>query len=149
MRKLIILFFCFIAFYKVKAQNAADTIYVRGFNEDLASKFLSVNNNELKINFFFKVDWNLHYKRNTILFEYISGNGAAGKVWTLPSNNKKEFLSAKYLYTIKEFTDKLEDSSFRNGTLRNKILILLYAPRCYDILEMYTVKLGSDLSKEG
>jgi|GEM_PF-2335690 len=144
----LILFTCF----ELYAQNEKlDTIYIRTNIEDISSKFLSNFENQNRVSFFFKIEWQLHgRKRDDIYFYYLSPKKSGINEWSTFIKDEKDFINSRKYYTLNQFTKKLENQVFFTFIFNGKAqIIILYGSKCSNKVEIYPVKLGTDISNEG
>lgn len=152
MKKYLFTFFASLLFTTLSAQEKnLDTIYIRTNVEDISSKFLSNFDNQHRVSFFFKIAWRLHgSNRDNIYFYYLSPKKSGINEWSTFIKEEKDFINSINYYTLEQFTKKLEDQNFFvkifNGNVQ---IIMLYGSKCSNKLEMYPVKLGTDISNEG
>jgi len=157
MKKLLILIyllFC-IGILKAQMQNKLDTIYVVCQQEKQISKyhFISSQKDSFNTLFSFKVDWKKHgYKKTSIEFSFnsLSEHYKPGRdffIKTLDTNTIKHF---KNLYTLEQFTKALNEQKFLLPIFYGKVqIIMLYGAACLSKVEVYPVKVATDLSNEG
>jgi hypothetical protein len=152
MKKYLFTFLALLLFIKLNAQEKTlDTIYIRTNIEDVSAKFHSTFENQYKINFFFKIDWQLHgYKRDRIFFSYLSPKKIGTNEWSIFIKDEKEFLIHKNYFTLEHFCRKLKEQNFFLAIFNGKVqIIVLYGAKCSSKVEIYPVKLGTDISNEG
>ncbi|RZK53509.1 MAG: hypothetical protein EOO91_17515 [Pedobacter sp.] len=154
MKKRIFLIFALVLYFNIELQaqeKKNDTIYIKTNVEDISSKFHSTFENQYKINFFFNVKWQLFgSKRNEISFYYQSPKKNGTNEWSIFIKDTKEFLLYKNYFTLDQFTSALKNNSFlmpiANGTVQ---IIMLYGSKCSSKVEIYPVKVSTNLSSEG
>lgn len=152
MKKYLFTFLSLLLFNGLHAQeNKVDTIYIRANVEDISSKFHSTFENQYSINFFFKVNWELHvFKRDVISFFYQSPKKGGTNEWSIFIKDEKEFLLYRNYFTLEQFTKKLKEQSFFLPIFHDKVqLILLYGAKCSNKVEMYPVKISTNIASEG
>ena len=157
MKKLLILaylLFCQII-AKAEVQNKLDTIYVICQQEKQISKyhFISSQKDSFNTLFSFKVDWQIHgFKKETIEFSFnsLAEHYKPGRdffVKMVDTNTIKRF---KRIYTLEQFTKALNEEKFLLPIFYEKVqIIMLYGAACLDKVEVYPVKVATDLSSEG
>lgn len=136
---------------KAQTKKQIDTIYLRAFEEDINTKFYSAYQNQYNINFFFKVKWVLHNaKRDVISFSYHSPKKEGINEWYIFTKDEREFLPYKNYYTLEQFTIRLKNPEFFQLIFLNKVqIVMLYGAKCSTKVELYPVKLSTDISSEG
>ncbi len=152
MKKYLFTFLSLLLFNGLNAQEKKlDTIYIKTSIEDLSNKFHSTFENQYKINFFFNVSWELHgYKREEVFFYYQSQKKNGTNEWTIFIKDEKEFLIYKNYFTLEQFTKKLKEQDFFLPIFHDKVqLILLYGSKCSSKVELYPVKIGTNIASEG
>jgi hypothetical protein len=149
--KITILTLLFFTCFNSKAQERRDTIYIRTYEEDLSAKFHAADQNRYSVNFFFHTKWVLHkIERNTIFFSYQSPKSEGRNEWSSEMSDVKAYLPLKNLFTLQDFTKKLQEPDFMKLIFQHKVqIIMLYGAKCAGKVEIYPVKLGSDISSEG
>jgi hypothetical protein len=157
MRFFLTLFFLLFCVNSSKGQtkSSQDTIYVICQQENLNTKyhFISSQKDSFNTLFSFKVDWQIHgYKRDTFVFSFnsLSEHYKPGRdffVKIIDTNAIKHF---KNLYTLEQFTKALNEEKFLLPIFYGKVqIIMLYGAKCLNKVEVYPVKVVSDLSSEG
>lgn len=152
MKKYLFAFLTSLIFTNLNAQEKKiDTIYIRTNVEDINSKFHSTFDNQYKINFFFNVKWELHsFKRDAISFLYQSPKKNGTNEWSIFIKDEKEFLIYRHYYTLEQFTKKLKDPNFFFPIFHEKMqLILLHGAKCASKVELYPVKISTNIANEG
>ncbi|WP_113651685.1 hypothetical protein [Pedobacter namyangjuensis] len=152
MKKNLLIVLALLLLSKLNAQEQkADTIYIRTNIENVGSKFHSTFENQYNINFFFNVNWELHgFKRDAISFIYQSPKKSGTNEWSIFIKDDKEFLLYRNYYTLEQFTMRLKNPEFFQLIFLNKVqIIMLYGAKCSTKVELYPVKVSTDLSSEG
>jgi len=137
---------------ELRAQEVKkDTIYIRTNVEDISSRFHSTFENQYKINFFFNVHWELHgFKRNDISFYYESPKKNGINAWSIFIKDNSLFLLYRNYFTLEQFTKRLKEKDFFLPIFYGKVqLIMLYGSKCSEKVEVFPVKIGTNLSSEG
>ena len=95
--------------------------------------------------------WELHgYKREEVFFYYQSQKKNGTNEWTIFIKDEKEFLIYKNYFTLEQFTKKLKEQDFFLPIFHDKVqLILLYGSKCSSKVELYPVKIGTNIASEG
>lgn len=157
MKRLLIftcLLFC-INILKAQMQNKLDTIYVICQQEKQISKyyFISSQKDSFSTVFSFNVNWKLHgYKKESIQFSFnsLSEHYKPGRdffVKTMDTNAVKRF---KNLYTLEQFTKALNEEKFLVPIFNGRVqIIMLYGAVCLSKVEVYPVKVSTNLASEG
>lgn len=146
--------FCII---EIKAQksNKLDTIYVICQQENLNTKyhFISSQKDSFNTLFSFKVDWQIHgHKRDSFVFSFnsLSEHHKPGRDFFVKIIDTSAIKQYKSLYTLEQFTKALNEEKFLIPILYGKVQILmLYGASCLNRVEVYPVKVATDLSSEG
>lgn len=152
MKKYLYTFLGLLLFNGLNAQEKKiDTIYIRTNIEDISSRFHSTYENQYKINFFFNVNWELHgFKRNEISFYYQSPKKSGTNEWSIFIRDEKEFLLYKNYFSLEQFTNKLKEQNFFLPIFHDKVqLIILYGAKCSNKVELYPVKISTNIASEG
>jgi len=156
MKKLIILLlislFSNFNSFAIEKKNT-DTIYVLCYQENLINKFYNTNQdkNQLRISYFFDVKWKLHgYDQSVFFFSYEGPSKQTRNEWSVPLVNSDNFKLYKNLYTLEQFTKALNSANFFRPIADRKVqIMMLYGEKCSTKFEMFPVKVGTDLSREG
>ncbi|RZL68144.1 MAG: hypothetical protein EOO93_04115 [Pedobacter sp.] len=152
MKKYLFTVLALLLLSKLNAQEKkVDTIYIRTNIEDVSSKFHSTFENQYNINFFFKVKWKLHsFERDAISFFYRSPKKSGINEWSVFIKDDKEFLLYRNYFTLEQFTKKLKEQNFFLPIFHGKVqLILLYGAKCSEKVELYPVKISTNIASEG
>jgi len=152
MKKYLFTFLALLLFGELNAQvEKIDTIYIKANVEDISSKFHSTFENQYKINFFFNIKWELHdFKRNEISFYYQSPKKGGTNEWSIFIKDQKEFSFGKNYFTLEQFTKKLKEQNFFLPIFHEKVqLIILYGSNCNSKVELYPVKINTNIASEG
>ena len=73
-----------------------------------------------------------------------------GTDWFVPMVDTRIIKHYKNLYKLKQFTKELEKQSFRLPIANGKVqLVMLYGAASLNKIEVYPVKISTDLSSEG
>lgn len=128
-----------------------DTIFVRTYNDQVSSKFYSNYQNQLRVNFFFNVKWDLYkHNRSSLVFGYQSPKKQGINEWSIKSGEDKNYSFRSNYFTLEQFALKLKQDDFRLPIFYDKVqIIMLYGEKCSTKFDIYPVKLGTDLSSEG
>lgn len=152
MKKYLFTFLALLLFNGLNAQEKKiDTIYIKTNVEDISSKFHSTYENQYSINFFFKIKWELHgFKRDEISFFYQSPKKSGNNEWSISIREDKKFLIYRNYFTLEQFTKKLKEQDFILPISRGEVqLIILYGTKCSNKVELYPVKISTNLASEG
>lgn len=92
--------------------------------------------------------WELHgYKREDVSFYYQSPKKNGINEWSIFIKDEKEFLIYKNYFTLEQFTKKLKEQDFFLPIFHDKVqLILLYGSKCSSKVELYPVKIGTNIA---
>lgn len=132
-------------------QKLVDTIYIKTYQEDLKARFFVSQQNGLMINFFFKVEWKLYgFEKHDFVLSYESPKKGGVNEWSIFIQDERSYLKSKFVYSLKKFTKALQTEEFRIPIANGKVrVIMLYGAKCSRKVEVYPVKVGTDLSSEG
>jgi hypothetical protein len=146
-----IVFLQFFFFNKIQAQEKTiDTIYIRVYREDLDTRFFNNQNNQLSIDFHFKIDWELHnLKKEKIFFSYQSPKKEGINGWSIFIKDVRDYLLYKNFFTLQQFTKALKSNDFSIPIQNGKVqIMMLYGEKCSTKFEVYPVKVGTNLSRD-
>jgi hypothetical protein len=142
--------------FRVGAQEKkVDTIYIKCPQEKLNTKYHSISpqKDSFSTVFSFNVNWKLHgYKKESIQFSFnsLSEHYKPGRdffVKTMDTNAVKRF---KNLYTLEQFTMALNEEKFLVPIFNGRVqIIMLYGAACLSKVEVYPVKVSTNLASEG
>jgi hypothetical protein len=157
MKKLLsfILLFFFLDSAAAQQRISVDTVYVRCPQERQITKyhFISKEKNSFNTLFSFNVNWELHgYKKESIQFAFNSEamHMKPGNDWFVKMIDTNSIKQYKNLYTLEQFTKKLSNGDFLIPIANGKVqVIMLYGASCLSKVEVYPVKVSTDLSSEG
>ncbi len=138
----------FLSAANAQEQTIIDTIYIRTNVEDLSAKFHSTYQNQYKIGFFSKCYGNFMAIKEKMCLSIINHQKKNGiNEWSIFIKDEKEFLIYKNYFTLEQFTKKLKEQDFFLPIFHDKVqLILLYGSKCSSKVELYPVKIGTNIA---